>query len=182
MKSSKSYRLTRRSGELANAVPQVVAMRVGRMWSAGPLPSARDQQEFYRMGAEKVEAFYESWLGMASQGAAAQQQWAQWCLQTWWKLALGGWMNPPTLGQLSGSAGRQRSKASRATTCANSSRMADVATQRSRPAATARPIAEPSASPKTSQSSTTLVSRTTGRPSAGVGGGPYCGVIRISIQ
>jgi hypothetical protein len=107
MKSSKSYRLTRRSGELANAVPQVVAMRVGRMWSAGPLPSARDQQEFYRMGAEKVEAFYESWLGMASQGAAAQQQWAQWCLQTWWKLALGGWMNPPTLGHLSRGAGHR---------------------------------------------------------------------------
>ena len=59
------------------------------------------------MGAEKVEAFCESWVGMASQGVAAQQQWAQWWLQTWWKLALGGWMNPPTLGQLSGSAGRQ---------------------------------------------------------------------------
>ena len=54
MIASKQLRLSRHTGELAAAVPQVVAHRVGRMMAAGPLPGARDQQEFYRMGAEKV--------------------------------------------------------------------------------------------------------------------------------
>jgi hypothetical protein len=107
MTSSKSYRLSRRSGELARAVPQVVAMRVGRMLGAGPVPSPREQQEFYRMGAEKVDAFFESWLAVASHSLAAQQRFALWWCQTWWKVALGGWMNPPTVGHLSSSAGQQ---------------------------------------------------------------------------
>ncbi|MFT4195660.1 polyhydroxyalkanoate granule-associated phasin [Ottowia sp.] len=106
MKSTKPYRLSRRSGQLASAVPQVVALRVGRMLAAGPLPNARDQREFYRMGAEKVEAFWESWLAMASQGVLAQQRFALWWFQTWWRVALGGWMNPPTVGHLSARAGR----------------------------------------------------------------------------
>lgn len=106
MRSSKSYRLSRRSGELAQAVPQVVAARVGRMLAAGPLPSVRDQQEFYRMGAEKVEAFYESWMAMTSQSLAAQQRFAAWWMQTWWRVAMGGWMNPPTMGHLSERASR----------------------------------------------------------------------------
>ena len=104
MKSTKSYRLSRRSTQLASAVPQVVALRVGRMLAAGPLPNARDQREFYRMGAEKVEAFWESWLAMASQGMLAQQRFALWWFRTWWQTALGGWMNPPTLQHLSTSA------------------------------------------------------------------------------
>jgi len=107
MKSTKSYRLSRRSGQLASAVPQVIALRVERMLAAGPLPSARDQREFYRMGAEKVEAFWESWLAMASQGVAAQQRFMLWWFQTWWQMALGGWMNPPAMGHLTARAGRQ---------------------------------------------------------------------------
>ena len=105
MNSSKQYRLSRRSSELAQAVPQVIAHRVGRMMGAGPIPSAKDQQEFYRMGAEKVEAFYESWMAMAAQTLAAQQQFATWWLQVWWKAAMSGWTNPPTMSHLSSRAG-----------------------------------------------------------------------------
>ena len=47
--------------ELALAVPQVVSHRLIRLSRAGHSPSLRDRREFYLMGAEKVEAFYESW-------------------------------------------------------------------------------------------------------------------------
>lgn len=106
MIASKQLRLSRRSNELAQAVPQVVTMRVGRMMRAGPFPVGRDQQEFYRMGAEKVEAFQESWMAMASQTLVAQQQFALWWMQTCWKMALGGWMNPPSMSALSSRASK----------------------------------------------------------------------------
>ena len=101
------FKLSRRTTELAGAVPQVVAARMGRMLAAGPVPNMRDQQEFYRMGAEKVEAFGESWVAMSQQAMAAQQQFVLWWMQTWWKVALGGWMNPPSWNQLSSSAQRR---------------------------------------------------------------------------
>ena len=65
--------LATKSLELSLAAPQVVAQRVTRMMTAGPNPSARDQQEFMRMGNEKVVAFYESWMGMW--GQAYQSYW-----------------------------------------------------------------------------------------------------------
>ncbi len=107
MLASKQLRLSRRSTELATAVPQVVSARVDRMMRAGPVPSLRDQQEFLRMGAEKVAAFHESWWAMGSQMAAAQQQFAFWWLQTWWRVALGGWMNPPSMSALSSRASQR---------------------------------------------------------------------------
>jgi hypothetical protein len=58
---------------LSLAVPQVVAHRVGRMAAAGARPSARDREEFTRMGAEKVAAFYESWAAMGQAAFKAQQ-------------------------------------------------------------------------------------------------------------
>ncbi|MCD2167224.1 polyhydroxyalkanoate granule-associated phasin [Comamonas koreensis] len=70
---AKVQNLAHKSLELSLAAPQVVAQRVGRMMLAGSRPSARDQQEFYRMGSEKVAAFYESWMGM----------WAQACTSYW---------------------------------------------------------------------------------------------------
>jgi hypothetical protein len=50
--------------ELSLATPHVVAQRVARMVAAGPVPSARDQQEFQRMGDEKIVAFQQSWMAM----------------------------------------------------------------------------------------------------------------------
>jgi hypothetical protein len=43
---------------------------------------------------------------MVLQGSQVQQQFALWWMQTWWKVALGGWTNPPTLSSLSNGAGR----------------------------------------------------------------------------
>ncbi len=106
MIASKQLRLSRRSSELAQAVPQVVTLRVGRMMRAGLFPVGHDQQEMYRMGAEKIEAFQESWMAMATQTMVAQQQFALWWMQTCWKLALGGWMNPPTMTALSSRASK----------------------------------------------------------------------------
>ena len=107
MVSSKQLRLTRSAVQMADAVPQVVLHRVARMMTAGVNPSRRDQDEFYRMGAEKMAAFGESWAAMSMQAMAAQQQFAAFWMQTWWQMALGGWMNPPSLQQLSSSAQRQ---------------------------------------------------------------------------
>ena len=93
MVTSKQMRLGRAASQMAVAVPQVIAHRVGRMMGAGPLPSGRDQQEFQ-----------ESWAAMSWQAMAAQQQFALWWTQTWWKVALGGWMNPPSWQHLSAGA------------------------------------------------------------------------------
>lgn len=101
--AARARRLARRSGELGQAVPQVMATRIGRMLQAGPLPSRRDQLEARRMVLEKFEAFGESGWSMAG----IQQQYALWWMQAWWKLALGGWMRPRTLRALSVRAGRQ---------------------------------------------------------------------------
>lgn len=104
MVTAQQRRVTRDATQMAAAVPQVIAHRVGRMMTAGVLPNRRDQNEFYLMGAEKVAAFQESWMAMSRQTLAAQQQFMLWWLQTWWKVALGGWMNPPTFRHLSTSA------------------------------------------------------------------------------
>jgi len=65
-------KLSRQAGELALAVPQVVAHRMARMALAGPTLSARDRKEFHGMGQEKMVAFWQSWFGM---GWAATQMW-----------------------------------------------------------------------------------------------------------
>jgi hypothetical protein len=70
--------------ELAFSVPQVMAHRVSRMASAGANPSARDRDEFYRMGAEKIAAFYESWAAMQFEGYRLSQQFWLSSLQSAW--------------------------------------------------------------------------------------------------
>ena len=59
--------------EISLATPQVIAHRTSRMMTAGPVPNARDQREFIRMGQEKVEAFGESWFTMGLRLWQAQQ-------------------------------------------------------------------------------------------------------------
>ncbi len=75
--------LSRQATELMLATPQVVAHRVSRMAAAGGAPSARDRREFHRMGAEKVEAFQESWAAMGSQAWATQLQWGASVASAW---------------------------------------------------------------------------------------------------
>jgi hypothetical protein len=47
-------------GEMSIASAEVIAHRTARMTTAGPMPSARDQQEFALMGQEKFDASMES--------------------------------------------------------------------------------------------------------------------------
>lgn len=47
-------------GEMSVASARVIAHRTTRMAAAGPLPNARDRQEFTRMGQEKIDAASES--------------------------------------------------------------------------------------------------------------------------
>ncbi|PWV64725.1 polyhydroxyalkanoate granule-associated phasin [Plasticicumulans acidivorans] len=70
---------------LWSAVPTVVAIRVERMLTAGPLPSRRDQREFERMGMEKLDAFHESWLALMAQ---YHQECLRLALRPWW------WLGP----------------------------------------------------------------------------------------
>lgn len=69
--------LAAKAAELYVAAPQVVAHRLARIVRAGSAPSARDRQEFARMGTEKVTAFYQSWAAMWAQAMQAQWQLAQ---------------------------------------------------------------------------------------------------------
>jgi len=62
------------SMELALAAPQVIAQRTARMLAAGHAPTMADQQEFMRMGTEKIEALVEIWTAMAMQTARANQE------------------------------------------------------------------------------------------------------------
>lgn len=47
-------------GEMSMASARVIAHRTTRIATAGPVPNARDRQEFTRMGLEKIEAATES--------------------------------------------------------------------------------------------------------------------------
>lgn len=92
--------VSRRWLDLWTAVPVVVAIRVGRMMSAGPSLSARDHREFTRMGAEKLDAFGESWLAMAL-------QWQNECL----RLAMTPWwLSPDALHKAGNELGRSFAK------------------------------------------------------------------------
>jgi hypothetical protein len=64
-------KLAQQAFALSIAAPQVVAHRMGRM--AISTGSVADQAEFKRMGAEKVEAFVESWTAMWGAAWRAQQ-------------------------------------------------------------------------------------------------------------
>lgn len=80
-RSTPSTRNLVKASELAWAVPQVVALRSVRMLTAGAQPSAGDQQEFFRMSAEKVDAFAEACNRLTTQAWTEQQRWAQ----LWWR-------------------------------------------------------------------------------------------------
>ncbi len=78
--------LNREIATLAVAAPQVVAMRLGRMWLAGAQPSADDRREWQRMQQEKIDAFAEGWQAMGSLAWNMQQA----AFATWMR----SWMTP----------------------------------------------------------------------------------------
>jgi hypothetical protein len=80
----KATRLGAQASELMLAAPQVVAHRLGRMAVAGHKPSAKDQREFHRMGAEKLAAFGEAWQAMTLQMLKSNQQIAASMMRSWW--------------------------------------------------------------------------------------------------
>ena len=80
----KATRLSAQASELLLAAPPVVAHRLGRMAVAGHKPSAKDQREFKRMGAEKLAAFGEAWQAMALQMLKSNQQIAASMMRSWW--------------------------------------------------------------------------------------------------
>lgn len=83
----KAARLGTQASEMMLAAPQVVAHRLGRMALAGAKPSARDQREFHRMGAEKLAAFGEAWQAMTVQMLKSNQQLAASMMRSWWPAA-----------------------------------------------------------------------------------------------
>jgi hypothetical protein len=80
----KATRLGAQASEIMLAAPQVVAHRLGRMVSAGHKPSAKDQREFHRMGAEKLAAFGEAWRAMTLQMLKSNQQIAASMMRSGW--------------------------------------------------------------------------------------------------
>jgi hypothetical protein len=83
----KAARIGTQASELMLAAPQVVAHRLGRMAIAGHRPSANDQREFQRMGAEKLAAFGEAWQAMTLQMLKSNQQLAASMMRSWWPTA-----------------------------------------------------------------------------------------------
>ena len=80
----KSKSLAAQTIEFGVAVPQVIALRVARMASAGASPSARDRKEFHRMGSEKLIAFNEAWSAMAAQALRENQKFTLSLMQSLW--------------------------------------------------------------------------------------------------
>ena len=76
--------------ELAVAAPQVAAIRTARMLAAGANPGAADRAELAQMGAEKVQAFWESMFAMGAQTVRTQQEYARTAALEWWRL----WTTP----------------------------------------------------------------------------------------
>jgi hypothetical protein len=87
----RSHRLQQQVSEMSWAVPQVVNERMTRMMLAGALPSAKDQQEFQKMGAEKVAAFCESWMALGQQTLHAQQEMSAAWMSSLFELPSGQW-------------------------------------------------------------------------------------------
>jgi hypothetical protein len=80
----KTKSLAAQAIELGFAAPQVIALRMARMASAGASPSARDRKEFHRMGTEKLMAFNEAWSAMAGQAFRENQKLALSFMQSLW--------------------------------------------------------------------------------------------------
>jgi hypothetical protein len=86
----RSQRLHKQVAEMSWAVPQVVNQRVSRLLLAGVQPSAKDQEEFQKMGAEKLAAFCESWAALGQQMWVAQQE-----MSATWMSSLNPWSVSP---------------------------------------------------------------------------------------
>lgn len=81
---SSASRVASRLVQLSADVPQVVAHRVSRMASTGPVPSARDRREFTGMVVEKPMAFAHSAMNMWMAGLQVQQAfWASLSRAMW---------------------------------------------------------------------------------------------------
>jgi len=63
-----------KTSEMLTASAEVIGHRTSRMVLAGPLPDARDQDEFTLMGQEKLEAASESAAAMTGHMMATQQR------------------------------------------------------------------------------------------------------------
>lgn len=61
------------SMELAMSIPQVMALRLTRLWAPGAAYSPHDYLELNRMWTEKLMAFGESWSVMSSELFRYQQ-------------------------------------------------------------------------------------------------------------
>jgi hypothetical protein len=71
-----ALRFQQQAAELMLAAPQVAAHRLMRMATTVGPPSAADQKEMQLMGAEKMDAFAESWNAMALEAIRLQQHYA----------------------------------------------------------------------------------------------------------
>lgn len=81
---ARSTRAAKHAVDLAVAAPQVIAHRTLRMAQATTPMTARDQQEFWTMGTEKLVAFNQSWFAMCLEAGRIQQRMAMATVQAFW--------------------------------------------------------------------------------------------------
>ncbi len=81
-------RLVSETVQIATSTPIVMALRLTQMGLAGNNPSASDRREFHLMSTEKLAAFQESWLAMATKAFEVNQQfanaWMRSMMTPWW--------------------------------------------------------------------------------------------------
>lgn len=92
-----SQRLARQAIETSVAAPLVVAHRLSRMATASAPLSARDRNEFTRMGTEKIWAFNQSWAAMWMQTAANQLDLMRAMMSSFVGASLGGRSSPSAM-------------------------------------------------------------------------------------
>lgn len=75
----KPHHLHRELIDIGQAAPQVMAMRMLRLWMAGPAPGAADRREWQRMHQEKFDAWQEGGWALGEAAARIQQRmWSEW--------------------------------------------------------------------------------------------------------
>ncbi len=85
-------RLHRELATLGSDAPQVIAMRMGRLWMSGLQPMARaaDRREWQRMQQEKLDAWQAGSRAMGREAMRIQQRW----IGQWMQLAMQPWRWP----------------------------------------------------------------------------------------
>lgn len=85
--TKRAQRIYDQSGELCQAVPDVITKRVTMIALQNPLDNQAEMREMERMVSEKQNAFMQSWQDMMTQSLLSQQRIATTMMDNFWRMA-----------------------------------------------------------------------------------------------